>query len=56
MDQSHDAQEFPCLVQRRASFSLPTRRGLVDAVLFPESAPFVTGETLHIDGGKIAGH
>ena len=28
---------------------------IVDGVLFLESAPFVTGETLHIDGGQIAG-
>jgi NAD(P)-dependent dehydrogenase (short-subunit alcohol dehydrogenase family) len=29
---------------------------IVDGVLFLESAPFVTGETLHIDGGQIAGN
>jgi NAD(P)-dependent dehydrogenase (short-subunit alcohol dehydrogenase family) len=29
---------------------------VVDGVLFLESAPFVTGEILHIDGGQIAGH
>jgi NAD(P)-dependent dehydrogenase (short-subunit alcohol dehydrogenase family) len=29
---------------------------IVDAVLFLESAPFVTGEILHVDGGQIAGH
>jgi NAD(P)-dependent dehydrogenase (short-subunit alcohol dehydrogenase family) len=28
---------------------------IVDGVLFLESAPFVTGETLHIDGGQVAG-
>ena len=28
---------------------------IVDGILFLESAPFVTGETLHIDGGQIAG-
>jgi NAD(P)-dependent dehydrogenase (short-subunit alcohol dehydrogenase family) len=28
---------------------------IVDGVLFLESAPFVTGETLHVDGGQIAG-
>jgi len=39
-----------------ASFSLPTRYGVVDAVLFLESTPFVTGEILHIDGGQIADH
>ncbi|OIJ64616.1 SDR family NAD(P)-dependent oxidoreductase [Streptomyces mangrovisoli] len=29
---------------------------VVDAVLFLEDAPFVTGEILHVDGGMSAGH
>jgi NAD(P)-dependent dehydrogenase (short-subunit alcohol dehydrogenase family) len=29
---------------------------VVRAVLYLESAPYVTGEILHIDGGQIAGH
>lgn len=29
---------------------------IVGAVLYLESAPFVTGEILHVDGGQIAGH
>lgn len=29
---------------------------VVDAVLYLESAQFVTGETLHVDGGAHAGH
>ena len=28
---------------------------VVDAVLFLESSPYITGEILHIDGGQIAG-
>ncbi len=28
----------------------------VDAVLYLENAPFVTGEILHVDGGMSAGH
>jgi NAD(P)-dependent dehydrogenase (short-subunit alcohol dehydrogenase family) len=31
-------------------------REVVEAVLYLESAAFVTGETLHIDGGAHAGH
>jgi NAD(P)-dependent dehydrogenase (short-subunit alcohol dehydrogenase family) len=29
---------------------------VVDGILFLESAPYVTGEVLHIDGGRTAGH
>jgi NAD(P)-dependent dehydrogenase (short-subunit alcohol dehydrogenase family) len=29
---------------------------IVRGVLFLESSPFITGEILHIDGGRIAGH
>jgi NAD(P)-dependent dehydrogenase (short-subunit alcohol dehydrogenase family) len=29
---------------------------VVDGILYLESAPFVTGEILHIDGGQSAGH
>lgn len=29
---------------------------IVDAVLYLDSAPFVTGEILHVDGGQNAGH
>lgn len=31
-------------------------RDITDAVLYLESAPFVTGEILHVDGGQSAGH
>ena len=29
---------------------------IVDAILYLESAQFVTGEILHVDGGQSAGH
>jgi NAD(P)-dependent dehydrogenase (short-subunit alcohol dehydrogenase family) len=29
---------------------------IVNAILYLESAPFVTGEILHVDGGQSAGH
>ncbi|MNV99937.1 2-(R)-hydroxypropyl-CoM dehydrogenase [compost metagenome] len=29
---------------------------IANAVLFLETAPFVTGEILHVDGGQSAGH
>jgi NAD(P)-dependent dehydrogenase (short-subunit alcohol dehydrogenase family) len=28
----------------------------VDAILFLENAAFITGETIHVDGGQSAGH
>jgi NAD(P)-dependent dehydrogenase (short-subunit alcohol dehydrogenase family) len=31
-------------------------RDVVDAILYLESAAFVTGEILHVDGGQSAGH
>ncbi|UDM52171.1 SDR family NAD(P)-dependent oxidoreductase [Cupriavidus sp. MP-37] len=31
-------------------------RDIVDAVLYLDAAPFVTGEILHVDGGQSAGH
>ena len=31
-------------------------RDIVEAILYLELAPFVTGETLHVDGGQSAGH
>ena len=31
-------------------------RDIVDAVLYLETASFVTGEILHVDGGQTAGH
>ena len=29
---------------------------IVDAIVYLENAPFVTGEVLHVDGGQSAGH
>jgi len=29
---------------------------VVNAILYLDSAPFVTGEILHVDGGQSAGH
>ena len=29
---------------------------MVDAILYLERAAFVTGETVHVDGGRAAGH
>jgi NAD(P)-dependent dehydrogenase (short-subunit alcohol dehydrogenase family) len=29
---------------------------VVDAIMFLESSPYITGEILHVDGGQTAGH
>lgn len=29
---------------------------IAQAILYLEDASFVTGETIHVDGGQIAGH
>jgi NAD(P)-dependent dehydrogenase (short-subunit alcohol dehydrogenase family) len=29
---------------------------IVEGILYLESAPYITGEVLHIDGGRTAGH
>jgi NAD(P)-dependent dehydrogenase (short-subunit alcohol dehydrogenase family) len=29
---------------------------VVEAIMYLENAPFVTGEILHVDGGQSAGH
>ena len=51
----HSAQDYAA----GAEFAPMERVGdvsdIVDGILFLESAPFVTGEILHIDGGQIAG-
>ena len=45
--------EFTEVVKRRL---IDEVKDIVDAVLFLESAGFVTGEILHVDGGQSAGH
>jgi len=32
------------------------KNDIADAILFLDSAPFITGEILHVDGGQSAGH
>ena len=51
----------PPETHKRLGESLPLGRmaeiaDIVDAILYLESAGFVTGEILHVDGGQSAGH
>ena len=54
---STDAPEaYDALARDHPIGHVGTIRDVVDGILYLESAPFVTGEILHIDGGQIAGH
>ncbi|MEV4171333.1 SDR family oxidoreductase [Nonomuraea sp. NPDC049709] len=50
-EESHEALASLQPVRRMGEMS-----DVVDAVVFLEKAPFVTGEILHVDGGVSAGH
>ncbi|WP_182882113.1 SDR family NAD(P)-dependent oxidoreductase [Microbispora sp. H10949] len=50
-EETHEALAALHPVRRMGELS-----DVVDAVLFLENAPFVTGEILHVDGGMSAGH
>jgi NAD(P)-dependent dehydrogenase (short-subunit alcohol dehydrogenase family) len=52
----HDAASYAGAAARHPLGRVGQVSDIVDGVLFLESSPFVTGETLHIDGGRIAGH
>ncbi|KAF1059183.1 Dihydroanticapsin 7-dehydrogenase [Burkholderia gladioli] len=50
----------PAIHELLGSFNPIGRLGktgdIADAILFLDSAPFITGEILHVDGGQSAGH
>jgi NAD(P)-dependent dehydrogenase (short-subunit alcohol dehydrogenase family) len=50
----------PAMHEALAAFNpigrLGETRDIADAILFLDSAPFITGEILHVDGGQSAGH
>jgi NAD(P)-dependent dehydrogenase (short-subunit alcohol dehydrogenase family) len=51
-----DPAEYDSLARLHPLGRVASVSDVVDAVLFLESAPFVTGEILHVDGGQSAGH
>jgi NAD(P)-dependent dehydrogenase (short-subunit alcohol dehydrogenase family) len=51
----HPAESHEFLAKQHPVGRLGAVRELVDAVLYLESAAFVTGEVLHVDGGQHAG-
>ena len=52
----HAAETHEFLAALHPMRQLGEIRDIVEAVLFLESAAFVTGEILHVDGGQSAGH
>jgi NAD(P)-dependent dehydrogenase (short-subunit alcohol dehydrogenase family) len=52
----HDPAAFEALAGLHPVGRLGEIEDIVDAVLYLENAPFVTGEILHVDGGQSAGH
>jgi NAD(P)-dependent dehydrogenase (short-subunit alcohol dehydrogenase family) len=52
----HPAETHEFLAELHPMKRIGDVRDIVDAVLYLESASFVTGEILHVDGGQSAGH
>ncbi len=52
----HSAETFPRLDALHPVGHMGEISDIVDAILYLESASFVTGEILHVDGGQSAGH
>jgi NAD(P)-dependent dehydrogenase (short-subunit alcohol dehydrogenase family) len=52
----HDPSSYDALAKLHPIGRLGEIDDIVDAVLYLENAPFVTGEILHVDGGQSAGH
>ena len=52
----HQPSEYEALARLHPMGRVGAVSDVVDAVLYLENAPFVTGEILHVDGGQSAGH
>ncbi len=52
----HPAETYAALDAMHPMGHMGQIRDIVEAILYLESASFVTGETLHVDGGQSAGH
>ncbi|MCP9271533.1 SDR family NAD(P)-dependent oxidoreductase [Mycolicibacterium arenosum] len=52
----HDPSTYAALAQLHPVQRIGEVSDVVDAVLYLETASFVTGEILHLDGGQSAGH
>jgi NAD(P)-dependent dehydrogenase (short-subunit alcohol dehydrogenase family) len=52
----HPAEAHPALAKLHPMGRMGETSDIVEGVMYLESAQFVTGEVLHIDGGQAAGH
>lgn len=52
----HEPSDYESLATLHPMGRVGEDSDVVDAVLYLENAPFVTGEILHVDGGQSAGH
>jgi NAD(P)-dependent dehydrogenase (short-subunit alcohol dehydrogenase family) len=53
---THDPEGYVAEAARHPLGRVGSVSDIVEGVLFLEASPFITGETIHIDGGRIAGH
>jgi NAD(P)-dependent dehydrogenase (short-subunit alcohol dehydrogenase family) len=52
----HPVERHEALAARQPVGRMGEISDIIDAILYLENAPFVTGEILHVDGGVSAGH
>jgi NAD(P)-dependent dehydrogenase (short-subunit alcohol dehydrogenase family) len=52
----HPVEAHPALASMHPMGRMGETSDVVDAVMYLDSAAFVTGEILHVDGGQAAGH
>jgi NAD(P)-dependent dehydrogenase (short-subunit alcohol dehydrogenase family) len=52
----HDPESYASSAQHVPMGRVGQVSDIVEGILFLESSPYITGETLHIDGGQVAGH
>jgi NAD(P)-dependent dehydrogenase (short-subunit alcohol dehydrogenase family) len=53
---AHDPASYEGMASLHPLGRLGQVSDVVDGILYLERATFVTGETIHIDGGQTAGH
>ena len=55
-DLMHPAEAHPALARLHPMGRMGETSDIVEGVMSLETAHFVTGEVLHVDGGQAAGH